>query len=47
MQKKKTKALFRTSQACPVSSSYDSIAKSDNSDGVLCVDELDKLGNGL
>lgn len=44
VQKKKTKAPFRTSQVCPVSPSYDSTAKSYSRDGAVCVDELDKLG---
>lgn len=47
VQKKKTKAPFKTSQVCPVSPSYDLTAKSNNYNGAVCVDELDKLGNGF
>jgi len=47
VQKKKTKAPFKTSQVCPVSPSYDSTGKSNNFDGALCVDEVDKFGNGF
>lgn len=47
VQKKKTKAPFKTSQVCPVSPSYDSTANSNNLDGALCLDEVDKFGNGL
>lgn len=47
VQKKKTKAPFKTSQVCPVSPSYDSTAKSNNFDGALCVDEVNKFGNGF